>query len=67
MIQPILLDTCAVLFMLSRQLKPSARDMLEEASENDATICISPVTTWEIGILISHATDRCWITHLGGI
>ena len=39
--------------MVSQQLKPSAREMLEDAEQNDATIYISPITAWEIGILVS--------------
>jgi PIN domain nuclease of toxin-antitoxin system len=70
MTQPILLDTCAALFLASEQLKPSACKMLEDADHNDATIYISPITAWEIGILVSRgrlmltSSPDLWFTAL---
>jgi PIN domain nuclease of toxin-antitoxin system len=49
--QPILLDTCAVIFSANEQLKGSAQSSLDQADENGIDIYVSPITAWEIGIL----------------
>ncbi len=51
--QPILLDTCAVIFSVNQQLKPAARDALDQAEKDEMPIYISPITAWEIGMLVA--------------
>ncbi len=51
--QPILLDTCAAIFLLTDQLKPEALTNLEQAERDQVAIFVSPITAWEIGILVA--------------
>jgi len=51
--QSILLDTCAIIFLLSEQLAPDALAVLEEADREGREIYVSPISAWEIGILVS--------------
>jgi PIN domain nuclease of toxin-antitoxin system len=51
--QSILLDTCAAVFLVAEQLKTVAREALEDADRNGSAIYVSPITAWEIGMLVS--------------
>jgi PIN domain nuclease of toxin-antitoxin system len=58
--QPILLDTCAAVFLVAEELKPTAIKILEYAEQNNIGLYISPITAWEIGILV--ARNRLMLT-----
>jgi PIN domain nuclease of toxin-antitoxin system len=49
--RPILLDTCAALWVVSGILPQRATDVLNEARLSNLPIYISPITAWEVGIL----------------
>jgi len=51
--QPILLDTCAIIFSVTQQLKTSASDILERVEQDDTGVFVSPISAWEIGLLVS--------------
>jgi PIN domain nuclease of toxin-antitoxin system len=51
---PLLLDTCATIWLAEAQpLAEEARPVLEEAYESGIPVYVSPITAWEIGILVS--------------
>ncbi len=67
MATPIILDTCAVIWKADEaRLLPAAEEALAEAYLNKAGIYISPITAWEIGLLmargrlISAMAPRAW-------
>ena len=49
----ILLDTCAAIWMMEGRLPGSAVDRLENAYDEGAAVLVSPITAWEIGLLVS--------------
>ncbi len=52
--RPLLLDTCAVIWMTERApLAPAAIEALRASNERAAITFISPITAWEIGLLAS--------------
>jgi PIN domain nuclease of toxin-antitoxin system len=51
-VRPILLDTCALIWLANRdRLAPAALAALEEVSDSDGLIAVSPISAWEIGQL----------------
>lgn len=55
--QPLLLDTCALIWIVTDQpLASKGADVLAGAMESGAITYISPVSAWEIGVLV--ARDR---------
>jgi PIN domain nuclease of toxin-antitoxin system len=51
---PILLDTCAAVWIvLDEALSADAIEALDDASDRGAPIYVSPMTAWELGLLIS--------------
>lgn len=51
---PIVLDTCAVIWIAEDQpIAAAARSALEEALTEGVEILVSPMTAWEIGLLVS--------------
>ncbi|MCC6736594.1 MAG: type II toxin-antitoxin system VapC family toxin [Bauldia sp.] len=55
---PILLDTCALIFMVEGDLSAAAGRVLAEATASDRTILASPVSAWEIGQLVARGRIR---------
>ena len=54
MTRPILLDTCATIWLASKaELSVGALSELETAQGLDGGILVSPITAWEIGTLVS--------------
>lgn len=54
MLAPLLLDTCAAIWIAETQtLSRSATDALEQVYDSGAGVFVSPITAWEIGILTS--------------
>ena len=52
--RPVLLDTCAVLWLANRSyLLEEAMTVLETMQAVDGGIVVSPITAWEIGRLVS--------------
>jgi PIN domain nuclease of toxin-antitoxin system len=61
--QPLLLDTCAVIWIAENErLAPAAIEALNEANEAGAATYISPITAWEIGMLASRDRLKLLIT-----
>ncbi|MGC1466707.1 MAG: type II toxin-antitoxin system VapC family toxin [Pseudolabrys sp.] len=61
--QPILLDTCAVIWLAAGEdLSPAAVKRLRSAAEQRDTTFISPITAWEIGMLSSRGRLQMLIT-----
>lgn len=50
--RPILLDTCAALWLVDGLLKSEAQDSLREALSAGISVAVSPITAWEVGILV---------------
>jgi PIN domain nuclease of toxin-antitoxin system len=52
--RPLLLDTCVVIFMTEKTpLAQAAVDALQAANDSEAVTYISPVSAWEVGMLVS--------------
>ena len=56
MSRPILLDTCAAIWISqSDALSHDAEQALSEADEIEGGIVVSPITAWEIGMLVARS------------
>jgi len=56
---PILLDTCAALWIMeSAWLQPAAVDAIDGAFDRSEPVHVSPITGWEIGLLASKGKFR---------
>ena len=54
MTRPILLDTCALIWLANKDsMRDDAMEALAEAELIDDGILVSPITAWEIGLLVS--------------
>ena len=52
--RPILLDTCAVIWLQAgSKFRPEAEAALQEAQAIGTQVLVSPITAWEIGLLVS--------------
>lgn len=52
--QPVLLDTCAALWIADdAAISAAAADALDRAASAGATTYVSPITAWEIGQLVA--------------
>ena len=52
--QPVLLDTCTLIFMTEEaRLAQPAVDAMRAVSEGSGATYISPISAWEIGMLAS--------------
>jgi PIN domain nuclease of toxin-antitoxin system len=51
---PLLLDTCAVIWISGeQQIARDSADAIERARQADEPIFLSPITAWELGLLVS--------------
>ena len=51
---PILLDTCAAIWLQAGSaFRPEGEAALQEAQEIGTQVLVSPITAWEIGLLVS--------------
>lgn len=51
---PILLDTCAAIWASEeRGLSRSAQDAIEQAEQDGIPVFVSPITAWEMGMLVA--------------
>ena len=56
-VQPLLLDTCTLIWIVEGEaLASPAVDTLNAANDSDAITYVSPITAWEVGLLV--ARDR---------
>jgi PIN domain nuclease of toxin-antitoxin system len=63
--RPILLDTCAVIWIASRsKLSPSAIELLDAATKEGAPTYVSPISAWEVGLLVARDRLQLLITPL---
>ncbi|HZL00586.1 MAG TPA: type II toxin-antitoxin system VapC family toxin [Caulobacteraceae bacterium] len=53
MLRPILLDTCAALWLTDGAISEAASGAIAEAEAAGLAIAVSPITAWEIGMLVS--------------
>jgi PIN domain nuclease of toxin-antitoxin system len=52
--QHLLLDTCAVIWIAKdMEIKQAAEDAIKAAYESSTPVMISPMTAWEIGMLVA--------------
>lgn len=59
MSRPILLDTCALIWMANDEtLAPSAEDELQAMVPIEGGVAVSPISAWEIGQLVSRGRLR---------
>lgn len=59
MSQPILLDTCAAIYIMESQpMRQAAVDAIDEAYDRGEKVFVSPVTAWEAGMLASKGRFR---------
>jgi PIN domain nuclease of toxin-antitoxin system len=62
-VRPLLLDTCAVIWLSEgEKLAQSAIDLLKAADEAGQVTYISPISAWEIGQLASRGRVQLLIT-----
>lgn len=71
---PLLLDTCAAIWIAEAQrLSRSATDALEQVYESGTSVYVSPISAWEIGTLASRRRlnlqiePRLWFRRLFAI
>ena len=50
---PLLLDTNAAIWLSRDELKASASEKLDEAARMGVATYLSPITAWEVGLLVS--------------
>jgi PIN domain nuclease of toxin-antitoxin system len=74
MTQPLLLDTCAALWIVAgAPVAKAAMQALEETAKQDVAVKISPITAWEIGLLArkgrfrSSLSPQRWFDQLLGL
>lgn len=52
--RPLLLDTCAVIWIAEDDtIAPAAKTAMKDAFQNDTPVLISPMTAWEVGMLVA--------------
>ena len=61
--QPILLDTCAAIWIVEdAPLSRGALDLLAAAADAGISIYVSPITAWEVGLLVARGRLKLLIT-----
>ena len=58
MMGPLLLDTCAALWIVAGDASPQAERLLLDALQARQAVYVSPITAWEIGILAGKGRFR---------
>jgi PIN domain nuclease of toxin-antitoxin system len=68
---PLLLDTCAVIWVAEDQpISETAARALDEAHAGDQFVYVSPITAWEVGLLVARGrltmivTPQLWFARL---
>ena len=63
--RPILLDTCALIWIGARsKLAPGAIELLDAATEARVPTYVSPISAWEVGLLVARDRLQLLITPL---
>ncbi len=63
---PVLLDTCAALWIMDNtRLRPAAVEAIDTAFDRGEKVLVSPITGWEIGLLASSGRFRSSYTPQG--
>ena len=72
--QALLLDTCAVIWLVGgERLAQPALTALEEAYDTRSETFVSPISAWEVGLLISRGrlrppmTPQAWLSLVVGL
>lgn len=61
--QPLLLDTCAVIWINEDEpIKPEAAALMNSAYAQNVTTFVSAITAWEVGLLASRERLRLLVT-----
>jgi PIN domain nuclease of toxin-antitoxin system len=61
--RPVLLDTCAAVWIVEKEkLAPQAVEVLRAVNQADLPIYVSPVTAWEVGMLVARARLKLLFT-----
>lgn len=53
----LLLDTCALIFLVNGERMPDEARQAVESAEDDNTLYVSPVSAWEIGLVARSRRD----------
>jgi len=62
-VQPILLDTCAAIWVVEdARLAQPAIDLLAAAADAEIPIYVSPISAWEVGLLVARERLKLLIT-----
>jgi PIN domain nuclease of toxin-antitoxin system len=62
-VQPILLDTCAAIWVVEdAPLAQPAIDLLAAAADAGISIYVSPISAWEVGLLVARGRLKLLIT-----
>lgn len=51
--RPILLDTCAAIWLAAGDLEPTALAEVKATLSAGVSVAVSPITAWEVGMLVS--------------
>jgi PIN domain nuclease of toxin-antitoxin system len=63
--RPIVLDTCALIWIATRgKLAPAAIELLDAATEERVPTYVSPISAWEVGLLVARDRLQLLITPL---
>lgn len=69
--QPLLLDTCALIWIVEDEsIAPEAVALLNAANDAGATTYVSPISAWEVGLLVARErlklliTPQSWFRHV---
>jgi len=61
--QPLLLDTCTTIWLADDQrLSPAAFELLDAADKAGEPTYVSPISAWEVGMLVARERLRLLIT-----
>ena len=61
--QPLLLDTCALIWIAEDEsISPQAVELLDAANESGVATFVSPISAWEVGLLVARERLRLLIT-----
>ena len=55
---PLLLDTCAAIWAAEDRLPASSVELLTRYYNDDVPVFLSPITAWELGLLLSRGRIR---------
>ena len=63
MAAPILLDTCAAMFLVAGEpMADAARERINASAASGAPLHVSPITAWEVGMMVGRGRFRSSLT-----